>query len=79
MAQGYQRFAVPGAFLDGNMPFRGNRSEKAQGLRGVRPCQVGEMTEGAAMVEVIGGVMGGERQGLQRERRCDQQQYRKRP
>ena len=79
MAEGYQGFAVSGAFLDGDVPFGGDRGQDAQGLRGVGPCQVREMTEGAAMVKVIGGVMGGERQGLQREGRGDEQQYRKRP
>jgi hypothetical protein len=39
---------------------------------------MGEMTEGAAMREVIVGVIGGKRRRLERERSCDQQQYRKR-
>jgi len=46
-----------------------------------RVCQrqVGEMTEGAAMREVIVGVIGGKRRRLERERNCNQEQYRKRP
>lgn len=71
MAEGDQDFAVPGALLDGDVPFGGDRGQKIQGLRRVGPCHVGEMTEGAAVVQVIRRVMGGKRKGLQRERCYD--------
>ena len=79
MAEGYQCFAVPGTFLDGDVPFGGDRGQDAQSLRRVGPGQMGEMAEGAAMVQVIGGVMSGQRHCLQGERRGDKQQYRERP
>ena len=78
MAESHQNFAVAGALLDGDVPFGGNRGQNAQGLRRIGPCQVGEMTEGATMVQVICRVMGGKRQRLQRERGYDQQQDRER-
>ena len=78
MAEGNQGFAVAGALLDGDVPFGGDRGQNAQGLRRVGPCQVGEMTEGAAVVQVICRMMGGKRQGLQRKRGYDQKQDRER-
>src|SRR5450631_202019 len=78
MAQGHQRFAVSGALLDSDVPFGGDRGQYAQGLRGVSPRQVGEMAEGATVVQVTGRMMLGKRHRLQRERSYDQQQYRKR-
>jgi hypothetical protein len=78
VAQGNQGFAVPGALLDGYVPFGGNGSQNAQDLRGVGPRQMGEVAKGAAVVQVIGRVMGGKWQGLQREGSYDQQHDRKR-
>ena len=76
MAEGYQGFAVSGALLDGDVPFGRDRGQNTQGLCRVGPGQVGEVTEGAAVAEVIGRMMSGERHRLQRERGCDEQQYR---
>jgi hypothetical protein len=59
MAEGDEDFAVAGALLDGDVPFGRNRGENAQGLCRVSPRQVGKMTKGAAMVQVIGRMMGG--------------------
>jgi hypothetical protein len=78
VAEGYQGFAVAGALLYGDVPLRGDGRKKAEGLRGIGPSQVREMTEGAAVVQVICRVMGGKRQGLQRESGHDQEQDRKR-
>ena len=72
MAEGYQDFAVSGALLDGNVPFGGNRRQNAQCLCRVGPRQVGEVAKGAAVIEVIGGMMGGKRHRLQRERGCNE-------
>jgi len=72
VAQGYQGFTVAGALLDGDVPFGADRGQNAQCLRGVSPSEVGEMAEGAAMIQMIGGMVGRKRQGLQRERRGDQ-------
>lgn len=79
MAEGHQCFPIAGAFLDGDVPFGGNRGQNAQCLRRIGPRQVGKMAEGATMAEMIGGMMGGKRHRLQQKRRRDQQQYRKRP
>jgi hypothetical protein len=78
MAEGDQDFTVSGALLNGDVPFGGDRGQNVQGLRRVGPCQVGEMTEGAAVVQVICRVMGGKRHGLERERGYDQKQDRER-
>ena len=78
MAERNQDFEVSEAFLDGDVPFRGDRGQNVQCWRRVGPCQMGKMTENAAVVQMIGRMMGGKWQGLQREGGYDQQHDRKR-
>ena len=78
VAEGDEGFVVSGALLDGDVPFGGDRGQNVQGWSRVGPCEVGKMTKNAAVVQVIGRVMGGKREGLQREGSYDQQQDRKR-
>ena len=79
MAEGHQRLAVTEALMNGDVPLRGDRLEDAYGLRRVRPCHMRQMTKGAAMAEALGGVVGGKRNCLERERSRNQQQNRKPP
>ena len=62
-----------------NMPLASSRRQDAYGLSRICPCQVREMTEGAAVREVIGGVMGGKLHRLERRNSCNQQHYREQP
>ena len=79
MAEGDQRFPVAEALMNGDVPLCGNRRQDAQRFSRVRPGHVRQMTEGAAMGEIFGRVMGGKRYCLKRERSCNQQQNRKPP
>ena len=62
-----------------DVPLASSRRQDAYGLSRICPCQVREMTEGAAVREVIGGVMGGKLHRLERRNSCNQQHYREQP
>ena len=79
MAESHGRSAVAGAFLNGDVPFGDNQRQDAQRSSRIRQRQMREVTEGAAVREVIGGVIGGKRRRLERERSRNQQQYRQSP
>ena len=79
MAESHEGFPVAGAFLNGDVPLGDNRRQDAQRSSRVRQRQVREVTEGAAVREVIGGVIGGKRRRLERKRSRNQQQYRQSP
>jgi hypothetical protein len=79
VAEGHQDFPVARALLNSDLPLRDNQRQQAQRLSRVRQCQVREMTKCAAMCEVIGGMIGGKRRRLERERGRNQQQYRQGP
>src|SRR5690349_4674302 len=79
MAESHGRSAVAGAFLNGDVPFGDNQGQDAQRSSRIRQRQMREVTEGAAVREVIGGVIGGKRGRLERERSGNQQQYRQSP
>jgi hypothetical protein len=65
--------------MNGNVPLGCNRRQDAYALGRICPGQVREVTEGAAMREVIVRVMGRKLHGLERENSCNQQYYRKQP
>ena len=79
MAEGHKYFAVAEAFVNRDVPLRGDRRQNAQSLGRVRPSHVRQVAEGAAVADIFGGVMGGKRYRLERERRRNQQQNRKPP
>ena len=62
-----------------DVPLASSRRQDAYGLSRICPCQVREMTEGAAVREVIGGVMGGKLHRLERRNSCNQQHYCEQP
>ena len=79
MAEGPQSLRVVGGFMNVDVPLASSRRQDAYGLSRICPCQVREMTEGAAVREVIGGVMGGKLHRLERRNSCNQQHYREQP
>ena len=79
MTEGPQSLGVVGAFMNVDVPLASSRRQDAYGLSRICPCQVREMTEGAAVREVIGGVMGGKLHRLERRNSRNQQYYRDQP
>lgn len=78
MAEGYQRFPIAKALMNGDVPLGSHWREDSQGLSGVRPSHVRQVTKGTAM-GVFVGVKGGKRDRLERERSRNQQQNCKPP
>ena len=79
MDDGLQSLRVVGAFMNADVPLASSRRQDAYGLSRICPCQVREMAEGTAVLEVIGGVMGGKLHRLERRNSCNQQHYREQP